>query len=159
MPFAMVFIGLLMVISGMRDTHADLGGQMVTDVGGKGGFGTRLLAIGAVGSLGYLGGEWRRFSVYFMVLVLVALLFSSDKGFFEQLTSARKSGPAAVTASPAGTTAAQSSGLAGTTVSTGAASMGQPAAWAGGTGMPAADTQEQRAARGFSMAKIALMFL
>jgi len=101
MPFAMVFIGLLMVISGVRDTHIDLGNELVTDIGGKGGFGTRLLAIGAVGAVGYLGGEWKRLSVYFMVLVLVALMFSADKGFFQQLTNARLSGPATVTANPA----------------------------------------------------------
>jgi hypothetical protein len=111
MPFALIFIGLLMVVSGARDTHADLGSELITDIGGKGGFGTRLLAIGAVGSLGYMGGDWRKFSIYFMVLVLVALLLSADKGFFAQLSAARVAGPATVTASPAATAApAQSSG-------------------------------------------------
>jgi hypothetical protein len=115
MPFALIFIGLLMVVSGMRDTHADLGRELVDDIGGKGGFGTRLLAIGAVGSLGYMGGEWRRLSTYFMVLVLIALLFSADKGFFAKLTAARQSGPSQVTAAPAGTTlSAASTGGAST---------------------------------------------
>lgn len=121
MPFAMVFIGLLMVISGMRDTHADLGNELVSDIGGKGGFGTRLLAIGAVGAVGYMGGEWRRLSVYFMVLVLIALMFSADKGFFAQLTSARKAGPAAVTASPASTSVATTQSAQASTVPMGAA--------------------------------------
>jgi len=110
MPFALVFIGLLMVVSGLRDTHAELGSELVTDIGGKGGFGTRLLAIGAVGSIGYIGPEWRRLSVYFMVLVVLALLFSADKGFFEQLTKARQAGPTAVKSTPAVTPSAASSG-------------------------------------------------
>jgi len=110
MPFALVFIGLLMVVSGLRDTHAELGSELVTDIGGKGGFGTRLLAIGAVGSIGYMGPEWRRLSVYFMVLVVLALLFSADKGFFKQLTKARQSGPVSVKSTPAVTPSSAASG-------------------------------------------------
>jgi hypothetical protein len=116
MPFALVFIGLLMVVSGLRDTHAELGSELVTDIGGKGGFGTRLLAIGAVGSIGYMGPEWRRLSVYFMVLVVLALLFSADKGFFEQLTKARQSGPVSVKSTPAVTPSAASGAASGNTL-------------------------------------------
>jgi hypothetical protein len=103
MPFAMIFIGLLLVVTGLRDTHAEFGRELVTDVGGKGGFGTRMLAIGAVGAIGYIGPDWRRLSVVFMFLVLLALLFSTDAGFFAGLSKARVQGPAAVEAAPAQT--------------------------------------------------------
>lgn len=94
MPFLLVITGLIMIISALQNTHAQLGSQLRKDFVP---FGSWVLALGAVGALGYVP-ELRRFSHYFMALIIVAMLLS-NKGFFAKLTEAVKLGPV----SPPGT--------------------------------------------------------
>lgn len=90
MPFALVIIGLIMVVSGVKGTHEALGAQLRSDFQP---FVMWMAAIGAIGALGYVP-ELRRFSHYFMALIIVGMVLS-NKGFFPRLMDAIKKGPIA----------------------------------------------------------------
>lgn len=99
MPFALVTIGLLMIVTGIQNTYAQFGAQVQADmIGGNGqrGFLVWAIALAAVGFLGYIG-PLRKFSHAFMALILIAI-FLANKGFFAQLQAALASGPVAPTA-------------------------------------------------------------
>lgn len=93
MPFLLTFAGLIMIVSGTRNTHVALAKQVQSDFTGQGNFITWIVAIGAVGSLGYIDAL-RTFSKYFMSLIIIGFILS-NKGFFAQFTAALKSGPIA----------------------------------------------------------------
>jgi hypothetical protein len=93
MPFALVLIGLVMIVSAAKDTHRAFGAQLLKDFTGPGNFLYWIAAIGAVGALGYIE-QLRVFSRYFMALILVAMLLA-NKGFFGQLQEALAKGPVA----------------------------------------------------------------
>lgn len=97
MPYALVIIGLLMIITGINNTYAQFAGQLQTDFGGQKGFIVWALALGAVGALGYIN-DLRTFSHYFMALILISFILS-NKGVFANLQAALKSGPTQPTAS------------------------------------------------------------
>lgn len=94
MPFALVTIGLIMIVSGARDTYDAFGKQLVSDFTGPGNFTYWLAAIGAVGSLGYIP-DFRTFSRTFMALILVVMVLAQKTGFFDRLTQALNTGPIA----------------------------------------------------------------
>lgn len=99
MPFALVFVGMLLVVTGIRDTYKQLGTLVYNDMTGTGtqgpGFLMFLVAIGAVGALGAIS-QFRTFSHYFMALIIISLLLH-NRGFGTQfvatLQGARKSTP------------------------------------------------------------------
>lgn len=91
MPFALVFIGLVMVITGAKGTHKDLGNQLVADFTGPNNFLYWLAAIGAVGSLGYIPAM-RPFSRVFMALIIIVMVIRNG-GFFTEITKAIQLGP------------------------------------------------------------------
>jgi hypothetical protein len=91
MPFALVSIGLLMIITGAKGTYACFGKDIAEDFTGKGNFTFWLVSIGAVGSLGYIE-KLRPLSQAFMTLVIIVMLLS-NKGFFAQFMSAIQNGP------------------------------------------------------------------
>lgn len=91
MPFALVTIGLIMIVSGSRDTYAALGRELVADFTGPGNFTYWLVALGAVGSLGYIPAL-RGFSRGFMALILISMVLKNG-GVFDQFTSALNLGP------------------------------------------------------------------
>lgn len=93
MPFALVFIGLILIITGAKDTYAALGKQLVTDFTGSKGFIVWIVAIGAVGSLGYVE-KLRPFSRIFMVLIIVSMVIKNG-GVFDKLQEAINTGPVA----------------------------------------------------------------
>lgn len=97
MPFALIFVGLLLIVTGVKNTQAQFGAQVIGDFTGPGNFVWWLASLGAVGALGYVP-ELKKFSIAFMSLIVIAMLLaaqrsSSTGGFFGQLTSALKSGP------------------------------------------------------------------
>jgi len=96
MAFALVFIGLLLVVTGANNTYQQFGSQVKSDFTGQKSFVLYAAAIGGVGALGYVQ-ELRRFSHYFMALILISLVLS-NKGFFANLTAALKASPVAPTA-------------------------------------------------------------
>jgi hypothetical protein len=96
MPFALILIGLLMVVSGARDTYKELGAELTDDFTGPNNFTYWVLAFGSVGALGYVP-QLRNFSRTFMALMIIAMLLANQRGqgggFFESFMSAIQSGP------------------------------------------------------------------
>jgi len=93
MPFALVIIGLLMVISGIMNTHTQLGKQLREEFTGPGNFTWWLLVMVFIGGLGYVE-RLRPVASAFLVLVIVSL-FIANKGVFAKATQALQSGPVA----------------------------------------------------------------
>lgn len=91
MPIALVILGLVMVVSGVKNTYGDLGAQLKADMTGAGNFGYWALSIGAIGAVGY-SDTLRPFSNAALALVLVALLLA-NRGFFARLKEAIDAGP------------------------------------------------------------------
>lgn len=98
MPFALVIIGLILIVSGARNTYQQLGAQLVSDFTGPGNFTYWLVAIGAVGSIGYVKAL-RSVSHLFLALVVITMVLKNG-GIFDKITSFLKSGPIAPTAAP-----------------------------------------------------------
>lgn len=105
MPYALVTIGLILVITGARNTYARLGQQLQSDFTGNQNFVFWIAALGSVGALGYIQ-QLRAFATMFMALIIVALLLAEQKnnstGFFGKFITDLKAGPdcAAASASP-----------------------------------------------------------
>lgn len=114
MPFALVIIGLLMVVTGARDTHVQFAEQLKTDFTGppSQNFLWWLAALGLIGSLGYVK-PLAPFSKAFLVLVIIVMILAQSKngggGFFGQLQNALQSGPVAPTPTQTGTGSATTS--------------------------------------------------
>lgn len=98
MPYALVIIGLLMIITGINNTYSQFASQIQSDFGGSKGFIVWAVALAAVGALGYIK-DLRQFSHYFMALILISFVLS-NKGVFQNFTAALAAGPAEPTASP-----------------------------------------------------------
>lgn len=113
MPIALTLIGLVLVISGVRNTYADLGKTLAGEFTGSGNYTYRAAAIVMLGVIGYAGDDARKLSVGLMVLMTLGLLLSVDKDFFGKLgmeVSAAPVKPAVVPASaPGGASSASSS--------------------------------------------------
>lgn len=93
MPFALVVIGLLMIITGINNTYSQFGSQLQSDFSGSKSFIVWILALGSVGALGYVK-DLRQFSHYFMALILISMILS-NKGVFQNFQAALASGPKA----------------------------------------------------------------
>ena len=101
MPYALVVIGLIMIVTAVLNTYAAFGAQVVADFTGPKSFIVWILALGSVGALGYIN-DFRQFSHYFMALILISMILS-NRGFFAKLQEALASGPVAPTAQPTST--------------------------------------------------------
>ena len=91
MPFALVTVGLILVITGVRDTYAALGSQVKSDFTGQGNFMYWIAALGIVGSVGYID-RLRGFANMFMALIIIAMVLKNG-GVFAQFKSALANGP------------------------------------------------------------------
>jgi len=91
MPFALVLIGLLMIVTGARNTHAAFGQQIVSDFTGPQNFTTWMIAIGAMGSLGYIEAL-RPLSRSFMTLIIISFILKNG-GVFDKFSDAIAKGP------------------------------------------------------------------
>lgn len=109
MAFVLVFGGLLLIVTGVNNTYVPLGSQLKTDAGY---FVPFAVAIGAVGAIGYINDPLRRFSHYFMALILIALVLS-NKGFFQNFTAGIKATPVAPSASGTSSAPLPTTGLFG----------------------------------------------
>ena len=101
MGIGFVIVGFVLIVTGTQNTYAQLGAQLDKDFTGQGNFTYWIVALGAVGALGYIPAL-KVFSTYFMALILLALFLSKGQGFFSQFQSALASGPVA----PSGNAAA-----------------------------------------------------
>lgn len=91
MPFALVFIGLLMIVSGVRDTYKEFGAALIEDFSGDRNFFYWVIAVLAVGSIGYYP-KAQGLSRAFLGLVIIAMVVS-NRGVFANLTRALETGP------------------------------------------------------------------
>lgn len=86
MPFALLIVGLVLIVAGVRNTVEDNGTQkgLITlvkgDFTGNNNFTYWLVSILIVGSIGYIS-DLRKLSRAFLTLIIIGLLFS-NKGFF-----------------------------------------------------------------------------
>lgn len=78
MPFMLIVIGLVLVITSIQNTYSALGQQLQKDLVGPQGFIVWALALIAVGALGYVNG-WEKFSRWFLALILIAIVLAQSK--------------------------------------------------------------------------------
>jgi len=89
MPFALILIGALLIVAGIRNKLSDLGTLLAGDFSGPGNFFYWVAGIGALGAIGYYN-PLRNVSRLFLALIILSMLLS-DQGFFEQLKQALQS--------------------------------------------------------------------
>ena len=122
MPFILFFIGIVLVVSGLKGTQSDLGNQIVKDFSGSGSFIYWIAAIGLIGTLGYIPGL-EKFSRTFIALIVVALLIGNGNNglvqkFTDALRSSGASSPISVSSSVPGFGSGGAGGIGGTGIST-----------------------------------------
>lgn len=93
MPFALIVIGLIMIVTGARGTYRQFAAQITADFTGPGNFLYWIIGLGVVGAVGYID-SLRTFSRLFMTLILISMVLA-NQGFFAKLQQAINSGPAA----------------------------------------------------------------
>lgn len=90
MPFALVFIGLLLIVVGFQNTYQEFGKTVSGDFTGPGNFIYWIIALGVIGALGY-AKPLQGFSRVFMGLIILSMMLA-NKGFFAQFQNAVASG-------------------------------------------------------------------
>lgn len=91
MPFALVTVGLLLIVTGFQNTYAAFGKQVENDFTGPGNFIYWLIAIGVVGAVGY-SKTFETPSRAFIALIIIAMFVKNDSGVFAKLTAQISSG-------------------------------------------------------------------
>ena len=92
MSFALLFAGILLLVSGVRGTQGDLFALLKNDFTGPGTFFYWSLVVIVIGSIGYVP-RLRPLSRVFLVLLIVVLFLAKGNpnavggGFFFQLTA------------------------------------------------------------------------
>lgn len=86
MPYALLLIGVILVVSGVKNTQGLLGNALVSDFSGKGNFFYWLSAIGVIGGAGYIPA-FRPVSRMLIVFLFVAI-FLADGGFVSKFVDA-----------------------------------------------------------------------
>lgn len=97
MSLALLVIGIVFVVAAVRGTTSGENGLFTLlqgDFTGSNNFLYWLLALGLIGAIGYIP-KLKSFSTAFLVLVIAAILLS-HKGFFADLQSAIKSSSTAI---------------------------------------------------------------
>ena len=83
MPYALLFIGAVLLVAGLRNTYKQLWTLVEGDFTSQGGFLAWVAAIAVVGGLGYIP-RLRALSIAFMTLLLIVLVLSNG-GVFAKL--------------------------------------------------------------------------
>ncbi len=81
MPFALVLIGLILIIVAVRGTYGEFFDLLAGDFTGQTNFIWWVISIMVVGGLGYIP-KLKPISNAFLVLILLVLVLS-NRGFFE----------------------------------------------------------------------------
>jgi hypothetical protein len=98
-PFFLIALGLLLIVTGARNTYGQLGTMVVADMSGSNGgagFVMYAIAIGGVGALGAVP-EMRSFSHWFMSLILLSLILHNASFFQKFMAAFTKPGAATAT--------------------------------------------------------------
>jgi hypothetical protein len=90
-PFVLVLIGLLLILTGYQGTYRQFGTMVAGEFTAKPSFLYFVAGIGAVGAIGYIDAL-RTFSRLFLTLILIGIVVS-NKGFFANLQKALAQGP------------------------------------------------------------------
>lgn len=85
MPFALLIVGIMLVLVGYQGTQAQFFALLKGDFTGSGNFIYWVVSILVIGGLGYIP-KLKGVSDSFLVLIIV-VLFLSHKGFFAQFNS------------------------------------------------------------------------
>lgn len=104
MPFALIFVAAILIVTGFRGTTSDFLSTFAGDVKG---FLIWIVVIGVIGGIGYVPGM-KKLSDAFLALVLL-VLFLTNKGFFANFNNQIKNLPAPATPSNSSTPSASSS--------------------------------------------------
>lgn len=102
MPFALIVIGLIMIVTGSKDTYAQFGKQVAGDFTGPGNFTYWLASLGVVGAIGYIR-QLQQVSHIFLALIIIVMVLSNGNpnatggGFFQKIQDFLKTGPTAPT--------------------------------------------------------------
>lgn len=88
MPFALLIIGIVLLVAGIRNTQCILFAEVEGDFTGTNNFFYWFLAIMIIGALGYVP-KLKPISTALLVLVIVVLFLhkGANGGFFQQLTA------------------------------------------------------------------------
>lgn len=86
MPFALLIIGLLLVVAGARGTAGDLATLLKSDFSGSNNFFYWFGSILLIGALGYYSPA-EKVSRMFLALILIVMILA-NKGLFQKLTDA-----------------------------------------------------------------------
>jgi hypothetical protein len=119
MPFLLLIIGFMAVVSALKGTYTQLGQELVTDLQGSvgsTGYIYWVSSIVAIGAIGYYTPA-QRFSRAFMILILVGMVLS-NQGLFAKIQAALKQ-----PASAAGNTTPTTVGSLTSTLTGGATSL------------------------------------
>ena len=98
MPFALVLIGLLLIVTGAKGTYAQFGTLVAGEFTGKPNFIEFAVAIIILGMLGYIDA-FRTISRLLLFLVLIGIVVS-NKGVFANFQKALAQGPTQPNALP-----------------------------------------------------------
>lgn len=100
MPFALVVIGLIMIVTGSRNTYAQFGAQVASDFTGPGNFTYWLASLGFVGAVGYIP-QLKQLSHIFLALIIIVMVLHNGNpgttggGLFQRIQDFLKTGPTA----------------------------------------------------------------
>ncbi len=95
MPIVLILLGVYVIVVAVRGYISTLGSLLKGDLVGSGSFGFWLLAIMAVGLLGYVKGPARIFSNALLLLIIV-VIFLSNGGVWGKLVAAIQNPAAAL---------------------------------------------------------------
>lgn len=96
MPFALIIIGVVMLVAAARNSQTDLFNLVKGDFSGDGNFVYWLVLLLIVGAVGYIE-KLKPLSEAFLILILIVIVLKKGNtsgtggGLFEQFTSALKS--------------------------------------------------------------------
>lgn len=85
MPFVLIVVGIILLVTAIQGTTGQLGSMLVQDTFGTGGYVYWFVAIIVIGAVGYVK-QLKTLSDMGMFLV-VLVLFLSHKGFFQQFNA------------------------------------------------------------------------
>ena len=98
MPYALLLVGAVMLVAGIRNTYAQLWQLVEGDFTQQGGFLAWVAAIAVIGALGYVP-KLKPLSIALLTLILIVLVISHN-GVFAQLQQFITSGGGAQAATP-----------------------------------------------------------
>lgn len=108
MPFALVTIGLLFIVTGFQDTYKEFFTEVEGDFTGQDSFIYWLVSLGLLGSLGYVD-QLKTFSRASMALLLIVMFLANKGGVFAQFNQEIQQGSTAPVNAPGANLPAASS--------------------------------------------------